>query len=541
MSENTPQEEGFKVIIASKPDEDTIILTSQEQSNKWLETAMFNFNNNYHQYSTYLSESSLSADIISANDIDFLAQNTQSDLQKIIRINNISRYYINKDDLIGKVYEAFESNINTDFKLSYKDFGSNKSKQKILEKARLLIDDFNSQINLKSLLRKSIPLAYSEGNYPMYLRTNDKGSYVVDHYPLGVVEVSDYETDGEPVLIINMVELKSRLQKTNKTNKKGKSLFFESIEQEFASNYPPEVVAAYKDKNNYCKLDVRHSGILRVNNLNRKYGLTPIFRTLKSAIMLETFEKTDRINAKAKGKKIIFQKLHKEILGKDAEKQAFEAMSYAHEAFMGAWKNETVIYTGAGWVEDIKYIEPKVDNINIENVNYYRSKIMTTLGIGFLNQDSKQSFTVANISISELMKTINKISEQLEDIVEKWYKVVLLKNGIPVEYCPDLSVIDSELLSSEIRMTLLETLFSKMNLSYETSLGLFGISLDEEKQRRIKENDEKLDEIFFPRTNAFTNSGKVNNKSPDANKSGRPVKNNDPDKQLKDQERRATE
>jgi hypothetical protein len=528
------QTESFKVIIASKPDEDTIVLTSQEQSNKWLETAMFNFNNNYHQYSAYLNESSLSADIISANDIDALAQNTQSDLQKIIRINNISRYYINKDDLIGKVYEAIESNINTEFKVSYKDFGTNKSKQKLLDKARQVIDDFNSQINLKSLLRKSIPLAYSEGNYAMYLRTNDKGSYVVDHYPLGVVEVSDYEVDGEPVLLINITELKSRLQKTNIKTKKGKSLFFDNIEQEFANNYPPEVVTAYRDKSNYCKLDITHSGILRVNNLNRKYGLTPIFRTLKSVIMLETFEKTDRINAKAKGKKIIFQKLNKEILGKDFEKQGFEQMSYAHEALMAAWKNETVIYTGAAFVEELKYIEPTTETTNINNINRYKSGIMTTLGIGFLNQDSKQTFTVANISLTELMRTINKISEQLEDIIEKWYKVVLLENGIPVEFCPELRVIDSELLSSELKMTLLDTLFSKMNLSYETSLGLFDISIDEEKQRRMKENDEKLDEIFFPRTNAFTNSGKNDT-------SGRPVNNNNPDKQIQDQDRRKSQ
>ncbi|GAB6989364.1 hypothetical protein [Paenibacillus pini] len=524
MSDKIVGSEDFKVIIASKADADTLLFTAKEQGEQWLEQAMFNFNNNYHQYSTYLNESSFNNDVINNNDIDILAQNTQSDLQKILKVNSIARYYINKDDLIGKIFETIESNINTDFKTSYKDFSGNKSKQKILEKTKEIINDFNKQINLKSLLRKSIPVAYCEGNYPLYLRRNKAGNYIVDSFPLGVVEVSDYEIDGEPCLLININELKSRLQKTKKKTRDGKSLFFDNIEQELINNYPSEVFEAYKNKDTYAKLDIKYSGILRVNNLNRKYGLTPVFRTLKSAIMLETFEKTDRTNAKAKGKKVIFQKLRSEILGIDGDKQGFEQMAYAHESFMGAWKNDTVIYTGAAFVEDIKYIEPTTDNININNVNYYRSKIMTALGIGFLNQDAKQTVAVANISISELMKTINKITEQLEDILEKWYKIILQLNHIPIEYCPTIRVIDSELLSSDMRLQLLETLFSKMNLSYETTLGLFDISVEDEKQKRIKENEQHYDKIFSPRTNAFTNSGKTDNNKP------LPTVNNEPNK-----------
>ncbi|GED72521.1 hypothetical protein BRE01_62230 [Brevibacillus reuszeri] len=528
----TSEKEDFKVVIASKADEDTIVLTSEGQSQQWIEQAFFNFNNNYHQYSSYLTESSLGKTPISNDTIDDLADNPQGNLEKVKKINAYARYFINKDDLIGKVYETIESNINTDIKLSYRDFSSNRNKQKLLEKVKVIINDFNKQISIRNLLRKSIPLAYSEGNYPMYLRKNCGGSYVVDHYPLGVVEVSDYDIDGEPCLLMNINELKSRLQKINKKTKKGKSLFFNNAADEINSAYPPEVGEAYANKESYTKLDIKHSGILRVNNMGRKYGVTPIFRTFESAMMLTTFEKTDRVNAKAKGKKIIFQKLHKEILGKDFDKQGFEQMAYAHDSLMRAWKNETVMYTGAPFVEDIKYIEPNVENININNVNYYRSKIMTALGIGFLNQDSKQTFTVANISIRELMKTINKISEQLEDVLEKWYKVVLQENNIPIEFCPTIEVIDSEQLESEIKFKLAEILFSKMNASYSTVFSILGVDLEDEKQKRAQENSEGLDEVFKPRLTAYTNSSKS---------SGRPIDNNDPDKQLEDQNRRGSE
>ncbi|PYY28348.1 hypothetical protein [Paenibacillus illinoisensis] len=524
----SPPKEDFEVVYASKPDKDTIILTSQDKAKAWLEQAMYQFGNNYNQYSSYLNENSLNQSQISPEELDMLADNAQNDLEKIKKINSIVRYYINKDDLIGLVYETIESNINTDYRLSFPEVSND---TKASEKAKEIIGNFNSQINLKLLMRKSIPLAYSEGNYAMYLRAKNN-SYVVDYYPLGVLEVSDYEIDGEPVLLINMTELKSRLQKTNKKSRKGKNLFFDKLDDEIKNNYPEEVYKGFQDKDAYVKLDIRKSGIIRLNNMNRKYGLTSIFRALKSSLMLETFERTDRINAKAKAKKIIFQKLHKEILGQDYTKQAFEEMAYAHTNLMAAWKNETVVYTGAAFVEDVKYVEPKTENINIENVNYHRNKQMTSLGINFLNVGSGQSYTTASISITELMKTINKISEQLEDILEKWYKVVLESNGISLEHCPSIQLIDSEELNKELKLKLAELLYSKFNSSYETAYGLLGINVEDEKQRRIKENNENYDEIFTPRLTAYTNSG---DKS-----AGRPINNKDPDKHLQDQDRRNT-
>lgn len=512
------EKEDFQVTIASKPDEDTIVLTSTEMAKKWFEQAMYNFNNNYHQYSVYLNESGLGSTIITNEMIDILADNAQSNLSNIMQINNIVRYYINKDDLIGKVYEAIETNINTEYKLSYKDYTKNRNKQKELERTKGIIEDFNKQINLKSLIRKSIPMTYIEGTYPMYLRKKKDTGYIVDYYPLKVIEVSDYEFDGEPYLLCNINELTSRLNKVYKKNRKGSPLFFDTVEQDVLNNYPKEIYDAYKSKNQYSKLDIKYSGVLRVNNLNRKYGLTPIFKALKSAIMLETFEKTDRINSKAKGKKIIFQQLRKETMGKDFDKQGLEEMSYAHDSFMGAWKNETVVYTGAPFVEDLKYIEPKTENINIDSVNHYRSKMMTALGIGFLNQDSKQTFTVANISVDQLMRTINKISEQLEDLLEKWYKIVLQDNGINLEYCPTIKIIDAEVMSMDIKMQLVELLYSKLNCSFETAYSIAGIDIKDEYQKRKSENEDKYDEVFTARQSMYTSSG-------NDNKTGRPTGN----------------
>lgn len=530
----------FEVTLGTKIDDNTIVLTTSEKAKEWLEQAMQNYDPKNGKYSAYLKDVDLNSTLLTDEKLEILSLNPQSDLNKVKEINTIARYYINKDDLIGKVYETIESNVNTEYQVNFKDFKKAKDK-KIAQQVQDLISDFNDQINLKELIRKSIPLTYSEGNYPMYLRSKND-TYIVDHYPLGVVEVSDYEYNGEPYLLFNTKELVNRLKKVNKKNKDGTFLFFKNTDEEIQNNYPNEVFDAAKSKNEYAKLDIRHSGILRINNMNRKYGVTPIFRTFRPSIMLETFEKSDKVNTQAKGKKIIFQKLRKEVLGQQYDKKAFEEMAYSHDAFLQAWKNKIVIYTGAGWVEDIQYIEPKTENTSIDNINYYRNKIMTNLGIGFLNSENKGAFASAQISIKELMKTINKITEQLEGVIKKWYGVVLEDNGIPLFYCPDIKIIDSELLETELKLQLADTLFNKFGMSFKSTYTMLGFDYDNEKLLRKLENEDKTDEtIFYPRMTGYTFSSKGKEDYDNEGKSkGRPVDNNDPDKQLEDQNRRGT-
>ena len=80
-------------------------------------------------------------------------------------------------------------------------------------------------------------------------------------------------------------------------------------------------------------------------------------------------------------------------------------------------------------------------------------------------------------------------------------------NNLPVEYCPNVQVIDSEQLEFELKKDLAELLFCKFNTSYETAFNILGLSIEDEKQKRIKENDESLHEVFFARETAYTSSG----------------------------------
>ena len=538
MSENL-QGEDYEVIIRSKTSDGTEVVTSADAiTDKWLVNAVAGYDATNQKYSAYLKDGTSSSDKLTPEYIDELAENTQSDLKKVQIINSIVRKEINKDGIVGKTVECVTANINTETKVSYDNEITGRNKSKQLQQVKDFISTFNKTINTKRLIRNSIPTTFVEGNYICYLRHEDN-KYKVDYYPLGVCEISDYDVNGDPVVLFNIKELRGRLQKIYRKNKKNKALFFKNMEDEVKANYPQEVYDAFVAKEDYAKLDVKYTGVIRINNLNRKYGLTPIFRAFKDMLMLDTFDNADRVNSKAKAKKIIHQKLRKEVMGTELNKKGFEDMAYAHDNFMAAFKQSTVVVTTPPTVESITYVEPKIELTAIDTVNNYRSRVLAALGIGFLMDSGSQSVSTADISVTQLLRTINMISEQLEDILQKWYKQILIDNHLPVEYCPTIKVIDSEALDFDMRKDLASTLYTIFNGSMSTSLELLGIDVNDEKEKRIKENDENYEEIFKCRQTAYTSSGRGEITETN-NKGGRPADSKNQAKQSYDQTRQKT-
>lgn len=524
--------ENFEVTYASQTDDkETIILTSTEVAEKWIAEALQKYDPTNRQYSAYLDDKS-SQNIASQELLNTLAKNPQNDVNKIKQINSIVKNYINSDDIIGKVAETIETNVNTESRLSYNNFSNQRNKLKTLERAKSLINYFNKSIDLKAFIRSSIPTTYTEGTYISYLR-HENGDYKIDYYPIGVALISNYSIGNKPVVLIDIEALKSKLSNNYPKNKKQKPLFFKNMDEEIKANYPSEIYDAYKNKEQYAKLDIRYSAVCRIGNLNGKYGLTPIFRALPSTLMLKTFEDADRITSRASAKKIIFQKLRKEVMGTDYSKEGFELMAYAHENLMAAFKQQTVLVTCPPAVENISYVESKTQLTDTNVVNSYRTRTLSTLGISFLMDTSSQSVSTANISVSQLMKTINKIGEQLETILEDWYKQILSDNGIGEEYAPTITIIDSEQLEADVRKDLATTLFSTFNVSMETTLGLLGLNVEDEAAKRAKENELRYDEIFKPRVTAYTKPG---NDSKEDGNGGNPRDSIDKDKESYDEE-----
>lgn len=192
---------------------------------------------------------------------------------------------------------------------------------------------------------------------------------------------------------------------------------------------------------------------------------------------------------------------------------------------MSAWRNSTVIVTSPPSVQEITYVEPEVTETSAESVNLYRNKVLSSLGVAFLASDKSQTASTANINLSQLLKCINSISEQVDRMIEHWYRVVLETNGIGAEYIPSVTVIDSELLEMDMRMELAKMLYTTFNVSRETSFGLVGIDLEDERVKRETEDANGLSDIFTPYPTSYNTSGSEDEASP-----GRPADSDDPDK-----------
>lgn len=546
MSKRTKKnrkEDNFEVYLKSdvtdNKDNKATIITSQLLTKKVFDSALQNYDPSNRIYSSYLSCDDNMGKVVSMDLLNNLAINPQSNLKDIQTINSIVRQYINKDDIIGKTYETVESNVNTSYKLSYENVISkvneHRNKNRELDNVKKLIKTFNNKINLKELIRNIVPTVFAEGNYCMYLRHNDN-NYTIDYYPLGVCAVSDYTVNGEPYLIIDVQQLITKLCKTRLMNQ-DKPLFFNSLDDEIKSTYPDEVYQAYKNKDRYAKLDIRYSGCVRINNMNRKYGLTPIYRALKPALMLENFDHTDLINSKARSKKIIHQKLREKLMGESGQNKGLDAMAYAHSNFMKAWKSPTVVVTTPPFVESISYVEPQVEDVNADIIKQYRSREMVALGIVFLMPDKGQTVTTASISVKELIKTVDKITEQISDVINKWYRVIVQDNGYDVEYAPILHINSSEELSLDMKKDLAEFMFCKLGCSYETAFDIMGTDINDEKQKRIRENADGYSNIFLPHPTAFNVSDSADTKNPNGNIGGRPQNEEPNDKQDYDKQR----
>ena len=525
------EKENDAIAVASVADDNTIIITSvnDEKTQAWLDNAMATYDPKNRNYSAYLNFSGTANDITQSL-LESYAEGAQTNLTNIMAINTIIRKEINLDDIIGMVVQSIANNINTEYTLSYNVSGDQKVKPKMLKKAKNLIEDFNRQINIDQLIYDAVEITYCEGNYVCLLR-NNKDNWWIDYLPLGIAEISGYKENGKPIILINISNLKDALQKSMIKTKKNTPLFFKDTDEEIKKNYPKEVYDAYKNKETYAKIPVDYSGVVRINNRSRKYGLSPVFRALSPMITLRSFQEADTAGAKAKSKKIIHQVLRKEVLGTDGQKKGFDIMTFAHTQFMQAFANNTVVYTSPAAVEKIEYVEPKTDDISSDKITEYRNRVLTSLGISFLATNGDLTASSANISLRQLLQSIDKISRQVEDMIEGFYETLLTTNNIDLMYKPSIRIIDSEMLEMNLRMELAKLLYTTFSCSRETALSTIGIDIEDERSKRAQENDDGYNDIFMPYPTSYNTAG-------NSSETGRPQDENskDPDKQIEDKE-----
>lgn len=531
------QEDGF--VIVSGVDDKTIAATTnidnEELIARKLEVAVRDYFAGNDKYASVF-EGDNGSKAITVAKVDELAVNPQNDIGKTREIANIVDYYIIKNYLIGMVDTIIRSNLNTNYKVSYNQVPSDKGRnnKKKLENAKKIVEDMLDKIDVKKLIRISIPATFDHGNYFFYMDYSpNEDKYTIHIFPLSVARIAPYRIDGEPILMIDMTELKNRLEHNLPKKKGGKAYFFQKYEEEITKAYPKEIVDAFRNKDQYAVLDYRKTGAMRAGedaDGASLYGISQIFRALRDVIILDKFANVDDAASTVKAKNILVQILRKDLLGPGGDRKAINDIAFAHNELTRAVKNKICVYTASPAVEDVKWIEPKSNLIDKDNVSLYENRVLTTLGIGFLATGTVGSTISANISLKQLMRQINYISQQLEHILEKFAQVALKEHGIEADYMPKITVIDSEQLEADMRIDLAKMLYADLGLSRQTVLETLGYDIVDETERRQSENERNLNGVFFPYMTAYTNNGK------NEDDGGRPA-----DKQSKNEVKQVTD
>lgn len=514
---------------ATKVDDDTTVVTGfmtaeqiRENEAKILSAAM----NKYEaskQYSVHTSDST-NSNTLTIDYIDELANGIHTNLKNLIAANQLLVKYVDEDGSMGYAYSVIRANTPTNYTMVYDNTLLTEENEGKIAEIKSLVNNFNKNVKIERLIRESISTAYLEGNVPIVLRITKNG-YAVDFLPLDIAYPSGYKFNGDPILEFDVNALKTKLQKTYKKTRKNKAIYFENIQKEIEANFSKEVFDAYKANEQYTRIDANYGDCITVNSLGRKFGVSPLFRALRPLVVLNNIEAADVSDSKARSKKIIFQKLRKELLGQNGEKKGLAEQQLAHEALTQALKTNLCAYTAPAFVESLEFVSSKANNDDAsKQLGQYMTKYLQALGIDFIDTEVG-NYAGVNVSVTQIIRQINCIKSDVERVLNKFYATLLKSAGFDPNLAPTIEIDDAESMELSMRIELAKFVYGTLNASRETAFKLAGLNLNDEKIKREAEQAQGLDDIFTPRKTAYTTGNDEDNSS------GRPTSNDDKDKQ----------
>lgn len=503
--------------------------------------------------------------VTTLEDIQNLAKNPQFDREKVKKIYSLLEYYINKDVFLGKTFEILSNNINTNYRVIYPNSLPDKKGKKqtakdrqILDLAKKTVEEFIDKIDIRRFISNGILTVYTRGNFISYLNGSAKRGFSIDEYPLDMAEITKMKIGGTNLVTLDTRELKLRMDTEYKKYKNLKSTydfidFKQAILEIIKEEYPEEVANAVSVNDTVAVLNPERVGVARINNLKGQYGISPLFKALKSLLMLEQIDTSDSKVIIGKTKKIIFQKLSDKLMdgispGASGKTFAKKESNYAQGALLQALSEEVVVYTGQPFVDSLQIIEPNTQLTDTNTIKQHKDDIINAVGIGFTTNTSS-GVAVTEYIYDDLLKTINKIvKREIEPILNKYIQVVMKEYGFDVAISPKIEIQSTEMLDLDSLAKVVELYRNKLNLSMETIFEAIGLDVEDETYKRLNENsienpnavngEKGLSSIFYPYATSYTMSGSDTNNTEsneieDKNKNGS-EKSTDKDKALTD-------
>ena len=503
--------EDFKVDYLGNYNNGQILVTStkseaeiQKRTNEILSAALNRYGNSAKQYqSSVFTADDSNNNELTIDKINTLANGIHSTLANVTESNTYILRMLDTNPLFGLAYSIFYAVINTNYRLIYSNPYGVETNENILQEVRDLIDAFNNDVSIEDVIRNTLSGVYTEGNYVLYLELDKNKLPQIQNFPLSFCYPSYYMSGNDRVLEFDVNKLKNKLRKTYTKTKKNKAVYFENIEKEIKANYPAEVYQAYKAGEKVVKLDSRYGKCLTINSYGRQFGVSPLFKALKSSIVIDNLIKADIAASKSRSKIIIFQKLSNKLLGDKGEKRGLAEQELAHQQAAQALQTSSCLYTAPAFVESIEYVQPNNNNKEaVDMMKQYNTQLLNALGISFYDSESATGTSVT-VSYNGLLKIVNSISESLSKIISRFYQEVLEFYGYDRQLAPIFKICPAEELDLDKKIELAKMLYTTFNCSLQTSLEYVGINVEDEVARRQSENDNGTYSIMFPRATSY--------------------------------------
>jgi len=414
----------------------------------------------------------------------------------------LSDYFCDKD----QIYRGIIKNVYVQFSLSggYKLTGVNeKTKQKYL--------DFYKTIGFGDFSRSVFLQLYKYENVFSYLKEDGK----LITLPVHKVRIADITINGEPVLELNITEMKKAATMTGTT----KEDFLKTVKMKY-EGYPEEVKSAI-EKGNSEWVQLNPENTFYLSGLKEdwlKYAVPMV------AACLDPFSKKTLISAYENSQLALGMRgfLHVMVGDKDFNKAINrEALDANVEIFKNALSGLPLAVTN--WM--VKSEWKNIDTQTLFDKNKYREVNSDILAAGGISsvivagdaEGGGTSFASAQVSMKTAASRIKQNLDNFEEMMNKINFRLSGIMGVTSAKIPDFRFNSVDLLNDGKFREECFKLWQQGVLSTESLHEEYRINHAQEKERKERENKEEYTEIF-------TLPPSFNNQKNEDEESGRPVK-----------------
>ncbi|MGE6227623.1 hypothetical protein [Paenibacillus chitinolyticus] len=438
-------------------------------------------------YSRYYGDNYEQSGSPKGYDLEKIFADPQGNIDKIFYLG---KYYYAKSGIIMRVI-----NIIRDFGVDGIDFQYKKKN----EKAKEVIENFNTRIGLRQVMRDMIFELAQSGNVAGYNRDGKR----IDIYPITNVEVSPLIVNNKPVLLY-----KNELSMSDLADSLPKSML-----RKLELTYPKELAKGLRKGDSKIVLDVTNTFFHKVNSSRYEpYGVPFILTAFDELAHKTVLKEAERATATGIIEKILLIQVgEKEHKPKQAE------IDYYSSLISG--KKGSVKITVPHFV-NLKWVEPETSIFGKDKFEQVDQDILNALGVSLtlIRGEGGGNYSEGFIAVTGLIKTIESLREGLIPIVREWHIQELERHNISAEFAPE-TVLNPIEIDKSAKVDLIKYLFQTAGLPYEVLYKEAGYDFDVVKLTRENENKNKVEDIFKLRAQPFQGGIDPNNKG------GAPAKN----------------